>query len=72
MDDHLDDSSIHDGIYVPKFHYEEVYKVGPEFDEDMLTTIVKEWNEGDNDELYNTFKNKEGALKGRVIDSRIA
>ena len=45
MVDHLYVSSIHDGIYVPQFHYDGVQKVGPEFYEDMFITIGKNWDE---------------------------
>ena len=54
---HLYGSSIHDGIYVPQFHYYGVYTVGPELDEDNLMTIGKNWDEEDNDEFRNTFQN---------------
>ena len=63
---HLYGSSIHDGIYVPQFHYYGVYTVGPELDEDNLMTIGKNWDEEDNDELHDAFQNEEGDLKARV------
>ena len=39
MGDHLYGSSINDGIDVPQFHYDGVYILRPDFDEDMLMTI---------------------------------
>ena len=42
---HLHVSSIHDGIDAPQFHYDGVHTVGHDFDEDMLVTIGKNWDE---------------------------
>ena len=44
MGDHLDGSSIHDGIYVQQFHYDGVHTVGHGFDENMLVTKVNNWD----------------------------
>ena len=41
MDDHLYVSYIHDGIYVPQFHYDGFHTVGPGFDEYILMNIGK-------------------------------
>ena len=41
MDDHLYVSYIHDGIYVPQFHYDGFHTVGPDFDEYILMNIGK-------------------------------
>ena len=43
--DNLDGSSIHDVINVPQFHYDGVHTAGPQFDEDILITIGKNWDE---------------------------
>ena len=72
MGDHLDGSSIYDGINLPQFHYYEVQKVGPAFDNDMLMNIGKNWYEEDIDKSQNTFQNKEGALNVRVTDLSIS
>ena len=43
--DHLDGSSIRDGIDVPQFNYYGVHIVGPELDDYMLMIIGKNWDE---------------------------
>ena len=68
MGDHLYGSSIHDGIYVQQFHYDGVHIVGPEFYEDKLMTIGKNWDKEENEKLHNTFHNEEGDLKYRVTE----
>ena len=40
----MDPPSI-DGIGVSKFHFNGFHTVRPEFDEDILMTIGKNWNE---------------------------
>ena len=72
MGDHLDGSSIHYGINLPQFHHYGVQKNGPEFDDDMLMNIGKNWYEEDIDKSQNTFQNKEGALNVRVTDLSIS
>ena len=72
MCDHTYGSSIHQEIYVPQFHYYGIHTLGPEFDEDLLMTIGKKWDEEENNEFHNTFYNQEGFLKGRVTESRIS
>ena len=49
MDDHLYVSYIHDGIYVPQFHYDGFHTVGPDFDEYILMTMCKNEDEEEND-----------------------
>ena len=71
MGDHLYVYSIHDLIYVSQFNQAGVHKVRPEFDEDMLITIGKKWDDEENGELHNKFQNEEGDLKVRVTDSMI-
>ena len=71
MGDNLYGSSIHDGIDVPKFHYDGVHTVGPDFYEDVLMTIGKNWDEEEYDEFHNKFQNEERALKGRVKEPGI-
>ena len=56
-------SSVHDGIYVPQFHYDGVHTVGPEFDVDILMAIGKNFDEEENDQFQNTFKDEEWGMK---------
>ena len=41
MGNHLYDSSVYDGIYLPHFHFDGVHTAVPDFDENMLMTIDK-------------------------------
>ena len=72
MGDHLQGSFIHDGIYVPQFHYDRFHTVGTDFDEDIFMTIVKSWDGEQNDELHYIFQNGGGDLKIQVKESKIA
>ena len=67
MGDHLDYSSIHDVIDVPQFHYDGFYKVGPEFDKDMLINIGKTWMKKIMMNFTTNFRMRKGVLKGWVI-----
>ena len=55
MGDHLYGSSINDGIYATQFHYDGVHTVWTDFDEDVLITMGKNWDEEDNDSFHNIF-----------------
>ena len=46
MGEHLDGSSIHDGIDITQFHYYGLHTVGPDFVEDVFMTIVKKMGLG--------------------------
>ena len=60
MGEHLDGSSIHDGIDVTQFHYYRLHTVGPDFVEDVFMTIVKKWDQEENYKFHNNFQMMKG------------